>query len=261
MKQTFKALVIASFAVAVVAPLTVSAAWWNPFSWFKKTTPAATVNTEVKVNVGTNTNTQTNASTSVEVKPATQPIVQTVKPVVVPKPASTSKPTASSSTSSKPVVNSSTTTTIVVDVPVYALNSQFTSSGFVAPRNVKNGTTLLTIEALPGKVQAIGTWYVDSITWRMVSDTYRSGDLTVSVTAGQKVYEDSSVINESHTTKISSHVASDPISFTINGQTPRKGTVRIEIESIKGHTSTNSNIEYSIGGTPLVGPDFSISSN
>lgn len=264
MKHIFKFLALLSLAVFMVAPLTVSAAWWNPFSWFKKVqTPKA----ELVATTTIDSTIQVNTSPTLPPVAPTNPVpVKTQLPTgVVPPPIkNTSNPTTSITkpvASSAPAQPSTTSVVMQVEVPTYVLNAGFTPEGFVSPRNVKNGTTLLTIESVPGKVQAIGTWYVDSITWRMVSDAYQSGDLTVSVAAGQKMYEDSSVINESHTTKLSSHVVSDPISFTINGQTPRKGVVRIVVESIKGHTSSNADVEYVIKGTPLIGPDFNISSN
>ncbi len=263
MKHTSKALVIASLAVAMIAPLTASAAWWNPFSWFKKNqTPkveiVATTTLDSKIDVTV----PPVMPPVVPAKPSNPAPVKTTPPAtVIPAVKTTAKPTTSPTKPTSVTPPSTTSAVVQVEVPTYVLNTGFTPAGFISPRNVKNGTTLLTIESVPGKTQALGTWYIDSITWRIVSEAYRSGDLTVSLVSGVKIIEDTSVINESHTTKISSHVASDPISFVINGQTPRKGMVRIEIESIKGHMSTSADIDYTINGTPLVGPDFSISGN
>lgn len=262
MKQIFKAVAISSLAIAVIAPLTASAAWWNPFSWFKK-------NQTPKVEIVATTT--LDSKIDVTVPPVMPPVVpaKTSNPVpvkttppatVIPAVKTTAKPTTSP-TKPTTALPSTTPAAVQVEVPTYVLNTGFTPAGFVSLRNVKNGTTLLAIESVPGKTQALGTWYVDSVTWKILSEAYRSGDLTVSLVSGQKIIEDTSVINESHTTKISSHVASDPISFVINGQTPRKGIVRIVVESIKGHTSTKADVEYVFAGTPLTGPDFSISGN
>ncbi len=270
MKNILKGLVLAAVVLVLVSPHSVEASWWNPFSWFKKDKAVPAV-------VVPPTSTTTNKPTPVVVTPTTTPVKSnplppvgvpvgkptSTKPVSNPPKATSTKPTSTTTkaTSTKSEVNGSSTTAVQVEIPTFVLNDGFTPAGFVSPRDVRNGTTLLTIEAQSGKVQAIGTWYVDSITWKVVSDSYRSGDLTISVLSGQKNYGDSSVINETHVTKLSSHVVSSPISFVINGQTPRKGQVRIVVEGIRGHTSTNASVEYALGGTPLTGPDFSISSN
>lgn len=262
----FTKIAVLLFAVALVPQITF-AAWWNPFSWFKKA-----VIEDAHAPLISNTIT---ATTTVTVTATTTTTVKT-NPVVTPtpKPTGSTKPTTTAPASPKPTTTPAQPATkpaisvtasatvdvkpeVKIDVPTYVLSAPFTPAIFSAPRTIKNGLIVLSVEASKGS-QAIGEWYIDSVTWRTVSDSMRSGDITVSISAGSQRVEDSLMVNESHTTKLSGHVASDPITFDLNGQIPNRGTFHVVVESISGHTKSSSSASYNFGGTPLVGPDFRI---
>lgn len=271
MKYFSKILLLFSFALILVVPSVASASWWNPFSWFKKNTPPVTIPSS-NSNKPTTTFPGVNSSSSAPVQTpgnatssaaSSKPLPSTAKPPVTTMPVQAKpviKPTSTTSTPTKPVATSTNEVKIVA--PSFILDSAYTPGGFTSPRDVKTGTVFLIIESDKGSGSpAIGNWYLDKIVWRLVSQEYRSGDLTVSVSSGQKFFEDSSFVNEPRTTMLSSHVASDPITFMVNGRIPQKGYAKVVVDEIYGHMKNGSTTVYKLNGTPLVGPEFYINNN
>lgn len=118
---------------------------------------------------------------------------------------------------------------------------------------------MLAVEASHGDSGALGLWYVDSVTWRIVSDEMRSGDLTIGVSSRQSVVSDSSSLNASITTKLGAHVASDELSFRINGPLPSRGRFHVVVEKVTGHMKNDStNAVYEFEGLPVIGPEFKL---
>lgn len=270
MKYTTRALVLFMFAYSVSAPLVADAAWWNPFSWFKKQTPpvvvpnpnsnrpTTTMPTGAPPQSSRPTTTPGNATSSAA---STKPLPPTAKPPVTTMPVQAKpvvKPVSTTTTGTKPQATS--TSQIKVEIPRYVVNQAFTPSGFSSPRTVKIGTTLLVVEAEQGtSSQAIGNWYIDKVVWRIDAPEFRTGDMTVAISSGQKIFEDVSTINESYTSGLKGHVASDPLTFFINGRTPNKGVVKIIVEEIHGRMkNSSSTLLYSFKGMPLVGPEIRI---
>lgn len=175
-----------------------------------------------------------------------------------PCPAIPTSPTTTTTTATTTTTTTTTVPPVAVNVPSYALDVTFTPGGFNFPRTVKNGQVLLLADP-SGTAGASGDWYVDRVKWRLVSDTFRTGDMTVSILAGSRWVEDSTDANVTHTTTMSGHFASEPLSFAINGQVPNKGLFYIVIDEIAGHMKADATGKtYVFMGTPISGPEFRI---
>lgn len=249
------------FAFSFVVPQVALAAWWNPFSWglFKRSAvevPAPEKKVEIVCTmdaracpdgsyVGRVAPSCDFALCPNEVKPkvsSTTPAKPVVKPVT-PKPATTS----------------SATTTKSVEVPMFKLASTFTPEGFTAPLVLKRGVEVLAVDTKGTRdTQALGRWYTDSVTWRMTTDTIRSGDFAIAVYSGNVWIEDvSDAFNQSHTTRLSGHVASEDLSFRINSRVPSNGAFRVVVEKIEGHMKDDATGKvYTMTAGPLTSPEF-----
>jgi hypothetical protein len=260
MRNHIKSFVILSIIVSVALPSVADAAWYNPFSWFKKrpaapaiinqggvTTPSSTAKPQEPA-AATSTKSTTKKPLPVQAKPASTTPAQT-KPVQ--KPAVTTKDTKPAATTSVEAK--------VIEVPSFAATYNFQPSNFSQALTIRTGTELLAVEAKHGDVSALGNWYVDSVTWRLVGDDLRPGDMIISVSSKQNVAAESSLVNESVTTKLSAHVASDELSFKIGGPFPNRGRIHVIVEEITGRMKNDpTNTVYKFKGLPVVGPEFSL---
>lgn len=276
MKKQLSALFAIALTAILVAPQAADAAWWNPFSWFKKADKEMLVlpenarpdvmvkspTTTAPVIEATTTPLKGDASTAkplpVTAKPPVTTMPSQAKPVVKTVATTTpSKPVATTTSASKP--QATTTEEKKVETPTMKLAYAYLPSNFSQPKNIRQGTELLALEASVGGSQAVGNWYIDSITWRIASDEMRSGDLTVGVSSKQSVVSDSGLINSPITTKLSLHAASDALSFQVNGNIPQRGRFHIVIDEVSGHMKSDpTNAVYKFTGTPIVGPEFTL---
>ena len=273
--KKYISLFVLVFVFSSVVPQVALAAWWNPFSWgiFKRTsveTPREVPEPRVVDVVCTTDVRQCPdgsyvsrvapacdfAACPTAKKPKPAPTTPTPKPLVnpvIPKP-------SVDPVLPKPATTSSTTTTIkAVEVPMFSLAWAFTPEGFIAPLTLKRGVEVLAVDAKRGAdTQALGRWYTDSVTWRVTTDTIRSGDFFIAVYSGNVWIEDvSDAFNQSHTTKLSGHVASDDLSFRINSRVPSNGAFRVVVEKIEGRMKDDATGKvYTMTAGPLTSPEF-----
>ncbi|MBI5133893.1 MAG: hypothetical protein HZA81_00685 [Candidatus Taylorbacteria bacterium] len=274
MTKYTKKHVVALFGFALVAafaaPQAADAAWWNPLSWFRK--PQKEIrNAPPAEPVSTATSSPTlSGATTTPVKsddPSTKPLPAAAKPPVTAMPVQ-AKPvvkaaatTTATATPPAPATKPAATTTVQkkVEVPSFSATYPYLPSNFSQPKNIRQGTELLAIEAVKGEAASLGLWYVDSVTWRVVSEEMRSGDLTIGVSSKQNLVSDSNSLNASITTKLVAHAASDELSFKVNGPFPDRGRFHIVVEEVTGHMKNDeSNTIYTFKGLPIVGSEFSL---
>ena len=264
MYKTLSVALIA-FALVAISPSTAHAAWWNPFSWgiFKRQAQEVPEPRPIDIACTMDARQCPDGSYVGRVAPSCEfaPCPTTTPTTTAPgsaKPSATppvSRPVVPTPPVSKPTTTPSTSTR-PVEVPVMKLARAFTSEGFVAPLSVKSGTEVMSIVATHGSTTALGLWYTDSVTWRIESDTFRSGDFAVAVYSGNRWIEDvSTAFGASHTTRFSGHVASEPISFIINSRVPSRGTFRIVVERVEGSMKGVAT-SYTLTGVALAGPEF-----
>ena len=258
MKTYYKVIFSASLLLFLGAPEFAHAAWYNPFSWFKKSSTPAIIHA-VPARTSTSTAAAAATSASNERREASTPALENK---VLPESASDKpKPVPAEKIETKAVsVTAAAASTRedkkAPDVPTFDLAVPYQQSNFTQPKKVRAGTELLSITASSGDSQAIGLWYVDSITWRIVSDDMRSGDMVLGVSSKQNIVSDTNLINEPITTALQAHAVSDELSFRINGSFPSRGRAHLVIDNIKGHMKGDTAM-YSFKGTPIVGPEFS----
>ena len=268
MKHTY--IGIASIVLAlIVLPQTALAAWWNPFSWFSKNDKAP-VNVSSRAEVATTTKASQsnlepkNADTKTVPPKASsvkKPVVIKIEPPVVTKPntpVTVTPPQSNPATTSKeenqkPEVK-------IVDAPTYALDIGFTPATFSHPRTIRNGLVAFSASATHGSGQeALGLWYLDRITFRIISERFRSGDMNVSIYSKGVFVADVSIFNEKQTVAISGHAASDDITFMINGQVPSHGDFKVIVDEISGYMKNDATkTVHPFKGTPLEAPRFDI---
>jgi hypothetical protein len=246
-----KALFVApalAIVLSAATPAVASAAWWNPFSWFKRA-PQERPAVPAGIENASATSTEHRSATSTSAMTKDKPVIIRVD---APKPAVT------------PVNPVKATTSAAIEATVVApsvmLDPAFSPSSFIYPRTVRSGQTIATVKADAGNdSKALGMWYLDAVTFHVVSDSLRSGDLPVSVMVGGVSVKDSTAVNEKVTVSIAGHVASDAISFILNGQIPNHGDFKVVIDGVTGHIKADASAKaYPFMGMPIEGPRFDI---